>query len=424
MFQVRYRRVHCRRVLCRGGAALAAGPLSLFLLFPASPAPGQPDGRPRARDIGLSPGVLPPGPENAITDVPGVLVGQVTIIEGEQVRTGVTAILPHGGNLFQQKVPGAVHIGNAFGKLAGSTQVVELGTIETPIVLTNTLSVWDAARAIVSHVLGLHGNQEVRSVNPLVGETNDGYLNDIRGRHVQESHVLEAIRTAASGPVAEGSVGAGTGTSAFGWKGGIGTSSRRLPEALGGFTVGALVQSNYGGVLVMDGIPVGEELDRFYLRDRLRGGGGSGGEGGAEAGGDSGENPDGSIMMVLGTDAPIRSPGLTRLARRAMLGLARTGATSSHGSGDFVIAFSSAESLRSPFRSDSAVESGEVLRGDRLSPLFQAAIEATEEAVYNSMLQATTVTGRNGHTREALPLEDLLEAGRKYNRLHPPGESR
>ena len=338
-------------------------------------------------------------------------------MEGDHIRTGVTAILPHGGNIFQNKVPGAIHIGNAFGKLAGSTQVVELGTIETPIVLTNTLSVWDAARAVVTYVLGLPGNESVGSVNPLIGETNDGYLNDIRGLHVKESHVLEAIRSASSGPVAEGAVGAGTGTSAFGWKGGIGTSSRRLPESLGGYTVGALVQSNYGGVLIMDGIPVGEELDRYYLRDQLRGGDDA-------AGGDSLDNPDGSIMMVVATDAPIRSLGLTRLARRVMLGLARTGSTSSHGSGDFVIAFSSAESLRSGFRSDSPTEDGGVLRGDRLSPLFQAAIETTEEAVYNSMLKATTVTGRNGNTREAISIDDLLEVGRKYNRLHAPGSRR
>ena len=388
-------------------ACLLAAPLAL----------GQGDSRPRARDIGLSPGVLDPGPLNAITDVPGVLVGQVTLMEGDHIRTGVTAILPHAGNVFQEKVPGAVHIGNAFGKLAGSTQVVELGTIETPVVLTNTLSVWDAARAVVTYTLGLPGNEDVRSVNPLVGETNDGFLNDIRGLHVEERHVLEAIRTASAGPVAEGAVGAGTGTSAFGWKGGIGTSSRRLPGSLGGYTVGAMVQSNYGGVLVMDGLPVGEELDRYYLRDQLRGNDDAAGDG-------SLENPDGSIMMVVATDAPIRSPGLTRLARRVMLGLARTGATSSHGSGDFVIAFSSAESLRSGFRSDSPTEDGAVLRGDRLSPLFQAAIEATEEAVYNSMLKATTVVGRNGNTREAISIEDLLEVGARYNRLHPPGGSR
>ena len=398
---------HVQRTLAVLATALFAAPLVL----------GQDDSRPRARDIGLSPGVLDPGPHNAITDVPGVLVGQVTLMEGDHIRTGVTAILPHAGNLFQEKVPGAVHIGNAFGKLAGSTQVVELGTIETPIVLTNTLSVWDAARAVVTYTLGLSGNEDVRSVNPLVGETNDGFLNNIRGLHVKESHVHEAIRGASSGAVEEGAVGSGTGTSAFGWKGGIGTSSRRLPERLGGYTVGALIQSNYGGVLVMDGIPVGEELDRYYLRDQLRGGDGA-------AGDDALDNPDGSIMMVVATDAPIRSLGLTRLARRVMLGLARTGATSSHGSGDFVIAFSSAESLRTGFRSDSPVDEGAVLRGDRLSPLFQAAIEATEEAVYNSMLKATTVVGKNGNTREAISIEDLLEVGAKYNRLHPPGGSR
>ena len=398
---------HVHRIPAVLATCLLAAPLAL----------GQGESRPRARDIGLSPGVLDPGPLNAITDVPGVLVGQVTLMEGDHIRTGVTAIVPHAGNIFQAKVPGAVHIGNAFGKLAGSTQVVELGTIETPVVLTNTLSVWDAARAVVTYTLGLPGNENVRSVNPLVGETNDGFLNNIRGLHVKENHVLEAIRTASAGPVAEGAVGAGTGTSAFGWKGGIGTSSRRLPESLGGYTLGALVQSNYGGVLVMDGIPVGEELDRYYLRDQLRGGDGA-------ADGDSLDNPDGSIMMVVATDAPIRSLGLTRLARRVMLGLARTGATSSHGSGDFVIAFSSAESLRTGFRSESPVDEGAILRGDRLSPLFQAAIEATEEAVYNSMLRATTVVGKNGNTREAISIEDLLEVGAKYNRLHPPGGSR
>lgn len=407
-------------------SAALPGALAAALMLPP-PAAAQDDPRPRAREIGLAPGVLPTGPENAITDVPGVLVGQVTLREGDSVRTGVTAILPHSGNLFREKVPGAVHVGNAFGKLAGSTQVVELGTIETPIVLTNTLSVWDAARAVVTHILGLPGNEEVRSVNPLVGETNDGYLNDIRARRVGEAEVLAAIAAAAPGPVAEGSVGAGTGTSAFGWKGGIGTSSRRLPEALGGYTVGALVQSNYGGVLTMDGLPVGEELGRHYLRDALRGPAGRDDADRPDADrpdSDRDEDPDGSIMMVLATDAPLRSPGLTRLARRAMLGLARTGATSSHGSGDFVIAFSAAPSLRSPFRSDSAFEEGAVLRGDRLSPLFQAAIEATEEAVYNSMLRATTVTGRNGHTREAISVEAVLEVGRKYNRLHPPAPPR
>ena len=407
--------IHCSPVPSTRLAPLGVlAAVALAPLFADRAEAQEAEDRPRARDIGLAPGILAPGPLNSITDVPGVLVGQVTLMEGSDVRTGVTAILPHGGNIFQEKVPGAIHIGNAFGKLAGSTQVVELGTIETPIVLTNTLSVWDAGRAVVAYTLALPGNEDVRSVNPLVGETNDGFLNDIRGLHVKEEHVLEAIRAASSGPVAEGAVGAGAGTSAFGWKGGIGTSSRRLPQSLGGYTLGALVQSNYGGVLMMDGLPVGEELDRYYLRDRV----GSGGEDGAAEASDT--NPDGSIMMVVGTDAPVRAAELSRIARRVMLGLARTGATSSHGSGDFVIAFSSAPTLRSPFRSDAPTEAAEVLRGDRLSPLFQAAIEATEEAVYNSMLKATTTTGRNGNTREAISIEDLLRVGAKYNRLHPP----
>ncbi|MGH9322324.1 MAG: P1 family peptidase [Vicinamibacteria bacterium] len=369
----------------------------------------QPDGssRPRARDIGLAPGVLPTGPLNAITDVSGVRVGQVTIWEGESVRTGVTAILPHEGNLFQEKVPGAIYLGNAFGKLIGYSQVQELGFIETPIVLTNTLSVWDAAGAVVTHLLGLPGNEEVRSINPVVGETNDGYLNDIRGRHVEERHVLEAIRGARGGPVAEGVVGAGTGTVAFGWKGGIGTSSRKLPEALGGYTVGVLVQSNYGGVLQMDGLPVGKELGVYYLKDGV-----------------AGADADGSIMMVVATDAPAATHGLFRIAKRAMLGLSRTGATSSSGSGDYVIAFSTATPLRSAFESSSRTEGAPVLRNDDLSPIFQATIEATEEAVYNSMLKAVTVVGRDGNRVEALPLDRLLEVGRKFNRLHPPSAGR
>lgn len=385
------------RILLVTATLLAVAPQSMT---------AQPDAshRPRARDIGLGPGVLPTGPLNAITDVSGVRVGQVTIWEGDDVRTGVTAILPHDGNLFQEKVPGAMHLGNAFGKLIGYSQVRELGLIETPIVLTNTLSVWEAANAIVTHVLGLPGNEDVRSVNPVVGETNDGGLSDIRGRHVRERHVLEAIRSATGGPVAEGVVGAGTGTSAFGWKGGIGTSSRRLPESLGGYTVGALVQSNYGGVLAMDGLPVGVELGRYYLKSRV----------------DNGDEADGSIMMVVATDAPVRGHGLERIAKRAMLGLARTGATSSNGSGDYVIAFSTAPELRSAYESDARTEGGEVIRNDDMSPLFQATIEATEEAIYNSMLKAVTVTGAGGTTREALPIDRLLEIGRKYNRLHPP----
>jgi D-aminopeptidase len=364
--------------------------------------------RPRARDIGIAPGVLSPGPWNAITDVDGVRIGQVTLIEGDSIRTGVTVVLPHAGNLFQEKVPAAIYVGNAFGKLVGSTQVEELGFIETPIVLTNTLSVWEAANAVVTYTLALPGNEDVRSVNPVVGETNDGYLNDIRGRHIKEEHVLAAIRGAETGPVDEGSVGAGTGTICFGFKGGIGTSSRHLPDSLGGYMLGVLVQSNFGGVLQMDGLPVGEELGRFYLRGDVEG---------STEGSDS---PDGSIMMVVATDAPLGTHGLTRLARRAMLGLSRTGSPSTHGSGDFVIAFSTTSELRSAYRSESLTEGAPVLRGNALSPLFEAAVEATEEAIYNSLLKATTVTGREGRIVEALPIDRLLEIGKKYNRLHPP----
>ena len=364
--------------------------------------------RPRARDIGIAPGVLSPGPWNAITDVDGVRVGQVTLIEGESIRTGVTVVLAHAGNLFQEKVPAAIYVGNAFGKLVGSTQVEELGFIETPIVLTNTLSVWEAANAVVTYTLSLPGNEDVRSVNPVVGETNDGYLNDIRGRHVKEAHVLAAIRGAEDGPVEEGSVGAGTGTICFGFKGGIGTSSRRLPDSLGGYTVGVLVQSNFGGILQMDGLPVGEELGRFYLRDHV------------EGPTDGPDSPDGSIMMVIATDAPLGTHGLKRSARRAMLGLGRTGSPSTHGSGDFVIAFSTASALRSVYRSESLTEGAPVLRGDALSPLFEAVVEATEESIYNSLLKATTVTGQEGRTIEALPIDRLLEIGKKYKRLHAP----
>ena len=376
-----------------------------FLVALPATMTAQPDAsnRPRARDLGLAPGVLPPGPLNAITDVDGVRVGQVTIWEGDDVRTGVTAVLPHGGNLFQEKVPGAIYLGNAFGKLVGYTQVRELGFIETPIVLTTTLSVWEAANAIATYVMALPGNEEVRSLNPVVGETNDGGLNDIRGRHVKERHVLEAIRSASGGPVQEGVVGAGTGTVAFGWKGGIGTSSRKLPESLGGYTVGVLVQSNYGGVLQMDGLPVGVELGQYYLKDAV-----------------PTSEADGSIMMVVATDAPVMTHALERIAKRAMLGLARTGATSSNGSGDYVIAFSTAPELRSAFETKARTEGGKVLRNDDLSPLFEATLEATEEAVYNSLLKAVTVTGDRSRTVEALSIDRLLEVGRKYNRLHAP----
>ena len=382
----------------------------LLMVFTVQGAQTQ-SGRPRARDIGVVPGVLPTGPLNAITDVQGVRVGHVTLVEGDSVRTGVTAILPHGGNVFQDKVPAAIHIGNAFGKLVGSTQVEELGFIETPIVLTNTLSVWKAANTVLTYILALSGNEDVRSVNPVVGETNDGYLNDIRGRHVKEEHVLAAIHGAEAGPVPEGSVGAGTGTICFGFKGGIGTSSRRLPDSLGGYTLGVLVQSNFGGVLQMDGLPVGEELGRFYLREDVETPGESA---------DRADRGDGSVMMVVATDAPLATHGLRRLASRAMLGMGRTGGSSTHGSGDFVIAFSTASELRSAYESESLIEGASVLRGDALSPLFQAVVEATEEAIYNSLLKATTVSGRDDRTVEALSIERVLEIGRKYNRLHPP----
>ena len=369
----------------------------------AATALAQPDAssRPRARDIGIAPGVLPTGELNAITDVAGVLVGQVTIWEGNDVRTGVTTILPHGGNLFQEKVPAAIHVGNAFGKLVGYTQVRELGFIESPIVLTGTLAVWNAANGVLTYLMGLPGNENVNSFNPIVGETNDGILNDIRGRHVKEVHVLKSILIASGGPVQEGVVGAGTGTSAFGWKGGIGTSSRKLPQSLGGYTVGALIQSNYGGVLQMDGLPLGKELGRYYLKSAVE---------------DADNSPDGSIMMVIATDAPVRSDALYRIAKRAMLGLARTGATSSNGSGDYVIAFSTAPELRSRHRSDDLTEGAAVMRQGDLSPLFQATIEATEEAIYNSLLKAVDVVGKNGRRRDALPIDRVLEIKKKYNR--------
>lgn len=355
--------------------------------------------RPRARDLGLEPGVLPPGPLNAITDVQGIRVGHATIVDGERTRTGVTAIVPHDGNLFQDKVAGAVFVGNAFGKLAGSTQVDELGTIETPIVLTNTLSVGVAVDAVVRYTLAQPGNEQVRSVNALVGETNDSGLNDIRGRHVTSDHVMAAITGARSGPVEEGSVGAGTGTQAFGWKGGIGTSSRRLPASMGGHTLGVLVQSNFGGVLSMDGVPVGKTLGRHPFAT-------------------TGREPaaaDGSCMIVVATDAPLDARDLKRLAARALFGLARTGSSYSNGSGDFSIAFTTAPELRSRF-GDATPRTRTILPPDGVSPLFQAALEATEEAVYNSLLRATSVTS-GGRTVEAIPVDRVRELLRQYGRI-------
>ncbi len=342
------------------------------------------------RDYGIAIGVLPTGQWNAITDVPGVTVGQKTLIRGDDVRTGVTAILPHPGNIFRQKVPAAVYVGNGFGKLAGTTQVEELGNIETPIVLTNTLAVPTAADALIDYTFSFADNDDVRSVNPVVGETNDGYLNDIRGRHVTKRDVLDAIASASGGAVAQGNVGAGTGTMTFGFKGGIGTSSRTLPESLDGYTVGVLAQTNFGGALSIDGVPVGKLLHKHYLSDELN------------------DSPDGSCMIVVATDAPLDARNLERLAKRAMLGLARTGGIASNGSGDYVIAFSANESVRVPYESDSPVRETTVLRNDAMSPLFMAAIEATEEAILNSLFQAATMTGRDGHQGAALPLDEVL----------------
>jgi D-aminopeptidase len=337
--------------------------------------------RPRARDAGVTVGILPPGPLNAITDVPGVAVGHATLIRGDDIRTGVTAILPHPGNIFQQKVAGAVFIGNAFGKLVGSTQVNELGEIETPILLTSTLNVWRVADAVVDYMLILPGNEGVQSINPVVGETNDGYLNDIRGRHVGREEVFAAIKSAKGGAVEEGAVGAGTGTVAFGFKGGIGTASRRLPD---GHTLGALVQTNYGGILTIAGAPVGRELG--VELERLLGIG-----------------KGGSVIVVLATDAPVDARNLHRLGVRAMLGLGRTGAAGNNGSGDYAIAFSTSHSK-------------DVLSNDAMSPLFLAAIEATEEAVYNSLFRATTTSAR-GHTVEALPIDRVTAILRKYGQV-------
>lgn len=352
----------------------------------------------RARDYGISIGILKPGQYNAITDVPHVKVGHVTIIDGQNIRTGATAILPHPGNVFQQKVPAAMYIGNGFGKLMGYSQVEELGNIETPIVLTNTLSVPTAANALISYTLSLKENANIRSVNPIIGETNDGGLNDIRGRHVKEMHVIEAIQKAKEGSVEEGNVGAGTGTRCFGFKGGIGTASRKLPNNLGGYTVGVLTQTNFGGVLQIDGVPVGQELGKFYLKEQLD------------------ASPDGSCMIVIATDAPLDARNLKRLAKRAMLGLAKTGGIASNGSGDYVIAFSTNEKLRIPYQSDHNILEKEVLRNSAMSPLFLATIEATEEAIINSLFAAKNMTS-NGRSIDALPIPKVLEIMKKYGRL-------
>ena len=369
--------------------------------------------RKRIRDLGINVGILPTGDLNAITDVSGVLVGQTTIVRGDNIRTGVTAILPHSGNLFVEKVPGAVYVGNGFGKIAGATQVNELGEIETPILLTSTLAVPKVADAVLDYMLALPGNEKVQSVNPLVAETNDGYLNDIRGRHITREDVLAAIKNAKSGMVDEGSVGAGTGTVAFGFKGGIGTSSRKLPPNLGGFTIGVLVQTNFGGVLTINGAPVGKELGRYYLKDELT-------QPGSPAPNTVKPNKetdaDGSIIIVIATDAPVDSRNVRRIAARAIMGLARTGAAGSNGSGDYAIAFSTATDVRIRQLSQAdryTPRSIKSLTNDAMSPLFLAVIEATEEAIYNSLFKATTTTS-SGHTVEALPLDRTIDILRKH----------
>lgn len=374
------------------------------------------ENRPRAREIGLKIGILPTGNLNAITDVAGVTVGQTTIMRGDNIRTGVTAIVPHGGNLFREKIPGAVFVGNGFGKLAGSTQVNELGEIETPILLTSTLSVPKTADFVMDYMLALAGNEDVRSINPLVAETNDGYLNDIRGRHITREDVFSAIKNAKGGAVEEGTVGAGTGTVAFGFKGGIGTSSRKIPDVLGGYTVGVLVQTNYGGVLTIDGAPVGIELGRYFLKNVLELPKTSSDNFKKKT--DTNDLADGSVIIVVATDAPLDYRQLKRLAARTMMGLARTGASATNGSGDYAIAFSTAQSVRiKPQSETQPVRKTEVLANEAMSPLFQAVIEATEEAVYNSLFRATSVTGVDKRTVEAIPLDKTVEILKKYGKL-------
>ena len=404
--------------------------LALSLLAFVSYMPAQQNTRPRAREIGLKIGILPTGSLNTITDVAGVTVGHATVVRGDNIRTGVTAILEHSGNLFQQKVPGAVFVGNGFGKLAGSTQVNELGEIETPILLTSTLSVPKTADFLLDHMISLPDNENVQSINPLVAETNDGFLNDIRGRHITRNDVIGAITSAKSGPVEEGSVGAGTGTVAFGWKGGIGTASRKLPASSGGYTVGVLVQTNFGGVLTIDGAPVGTELGKYYLKDVVTH--------------EDGRKPDrkvglttqpdrrrlpnsqlsdlgikdladGSIIIVIATDAPLDHRQLNRLAARSISGLARTGSAMTNGSGDYAIAFSTAAENR--INAADAKRNVQVLGNDAMSPLFLGVIEATEEAIYNSLFKATTVTGKENRTVEALPLEQTRTILRKYGKI-------
>ena len=361
----------------------------------------------RARQLGLTVGILPCGANNAITDVSGVRAGHATLIRGDNIRTGVTAVLPHDGNLMQEKVPAAIHVENGFGKLIGFTQVQELGEIETPIVLTNTLAAPRAADALIEWTLAQPGNERVRSVNPVVAETNDGYLNDIRARAIGRDEVFAAVAAARDGVVEEGSVGAGTGTIAFGFKGGIGTSSRVIPSSVtggaAGFTVGVLVQTNYGGVLTIAGAPVGRELGRYYLSDQLD-------RRSPASSPRASDNADGSIVIVVATDAPIDARNLKRLAARTMFGLARTGSSASSGSGDYAIAFST----RNRVRAGDSIRKVELLANDAMSPLFQAVIEATEEAIYNSLFRATTTVGRDGHRGDALSMDAVRQILERY----------
>jgi D-aminopeptidase len=382
-------------------------PVFVIVLLSAAVAFAQTEIRPRVRDLGVEVGVLPPGPLNAITDVAGVKVGQTTLIRGDNIRTGVTAILPHGGNLYKERVPGAVFLGNAYGKLAGSTQVNEMGEIETPILLTATDSVPKVADAVITYMFNLKGNENVLSVNPLVGETNDGWLSDIRSRPIAPEDVFAAINNATGGPVEEGVVGAGTGTVVFSWKGGIGTSSRRLPASLGGYTVGVLVQTNFGGNLMIAGVPVGKELGQVYPKIASAEDG--------TVGRPAWETPDGSCMIVVATDAPLDHRNLNRLAARAMMGLARTGSSESNGSGDYVIAFSSSPDVRIE-AGEAVYRPKELLSNESMSPLFEAVIEATEEAIYNSLFRAHDVTG-NGHTVKALPLQETIDLLKKHNAI-------
>ena len=348
----------------------------------------------RSRDLNIKVGILEPGKYNAITDVNGVLVGHRTVNQNEDVRTGVTVILPHSGNIFQDKVKAAVYVANGFGKLIGSTQIEELGVIETPIALTNTLNVFNVANALIDFTLKQKGNENLGSINPVVGETNDGYLNNIQRRSVTWEHVFEALAKADSGVVLEGSVGAGTGTTCFGFKGGIGTSSRVLPKSKGSYTVGVLVQTNFGGILEINGAPVGRELGKYYMKNDV--------------------SPDGSCMIVVATDAPLSNRNLRRLAKRAILGLAKTGGFCSNGSGDYVIAFSTHPACRVSYRSSKTTLQIEELRNSEMSLLFLAVVEATQEAIYNSLFMATDVTGFKKHQIQKIPVDEVVKISKKY----------